>query len=489
MSLALNWPRPLPGGPRFPIPSALAAALSRDPQLGRALLLALLLHLLLVLLVGNAPGGSAKPGEGVWGSLSVRLRSGEASDPRPGPPRAAPPETPRLAQGPKGQARGERIGGQVRREEESRRLPATPGAAREGLWNAQSGQVLEGETSAPQPQTQPEPQPVPQPTSVAPSLSEAVAVAAPAPMPAPALTPATIKPLPSLEPLPEAPSLPAPVLRQLPAPALSAPSLSTGALAPAPTLAAEALQALPPAPRAPRLPQLAPAPLATERLPAAAMSSLSPLPRADLPALPEPVTRSLPAPAALAPAKPSQALAPLSPVSAAASAVESLSQAPLAPALPDLPERRLQQLPSDGAGSQGLQRPSASQAAALSPGQALPAVAATPSMLPALPSPPVIGAPDAGARLGQDVATPPSAAASAPAPKLNLSLPRGGEISGRESRSVLQLMPHPPERKNKLQQGIEDAARKDCREAHTDKGLLAAVPLVLGAGSDKGCRW
>ncbi|MFY8117631.1 MAG: hypothetical protein ACOVLH_07485 [Roseateles sp.] len=475
MSFAPNWPRPSPGWSSLPS----FAALSRDPQLSRALLLALLLHLLLVLLVGNTPGGSAKPGEGVWGSLSVRLRSGEPSDPRPGPPRAAPPEQP--VQGPEGKARGERIGGQVRREDEARSLPPTPGTAREGLWNAQPGEVLEGETSAPQP-TLPPVQP-------APMLKAAGPEAAPLRQPEPALAPARLAPLPQLQPLPEAPSLPAPQLRQLPAPSTSAPVAAAVGLAPAPALAAEALQPLPPAPRAPRLPQAAPAPLAATRLPSAAVSSLSPLPQAELPALPEPVTRSLAAPAALGPAEPAQALTPLSPVAAAASAVESLSGAPIASGMPELPERRLQQLPAADASSQGLQRANSSQTAPLNSGQALPAVAATPAMLPALPPPPVIGAPDAGPRLGQDVATPPSAAASAPPPKLNLSLPRGGETSGRESRSVLQLMPHPPERKNKLQQGIEDATRKDCREAHADKGLLAAVPLVLGAGSDKGCRW
>lgn len=463
MSFALNWPRLSPGGPRFPLPSALAVALSRDPQLGRALLLALLLHLLLVLLVGNTPGGSAKPGEGVGGSLSVRLRGDEPSDPRPGPPRAAPPETPRQAQGPVGSARGERIGGQVRREDQARTLPPTPGAAREGRWNAETGQVLQGETSVPQLQR-------------------------PEPLPAPSLE--------HLQTLPEAPSLPPQVLRQLVTPA--APSerpiaMPVAGLAPAASLSSEVL---PPAPRAPRLPQLAPAPLARETLPATAMPSLSPLSPAELPALPEPVTRSLAAPAPLGRSEvlnPAESLTPISPAATAASAPE-LSPAP---AVPSLPEPRLQQLPAPGTASSGLQHAapplaplsSSSGASVQESNTALPKAPAAPALLPAVPPPPVIGAPDAGARLGQDVATPPSAAASAPPPKLNLSLPRGGEISGRESRGMLQLMPHPPERKNKLQQGIEDAARKDCREAYADKGLLAAVPLALGAASDKGCRW
>ncbi|HEX2013516.1 MAG TPA: hypothetical protein VJN44_21480, partial [Roseateles sp.] len=61
-----------------------------DRRLGQCLILALLLHILLVLLLGNTPGGSARPGEGVWGSLSVRLREAEPADKTPGPPRPAP---------------------------------------------------------------------------------------------------------------------------------------------------------------------------------------------------------------------------------------------------------------------------------------------------------------------------------------------------------------------------------------------------------------
>ena len=63
---------------------------ARPPDhLGSALMLAVLLHVLVVLVVGNAPGGDAKPGEGVWGPITVRLQgdrfekgSGEPARPR-----------------------------------------------------------------------------------------------------------------------------------------------------------------------------------------------------------------------------------------------------------------------------------------------------------------------------------------------------------------------------------------------------------------------
>ncbi|HEY0954845.1 MAG TPA: hypothetical protein VGE36_08825, partial [Roseateles sp.] len=66
-----------------------AIALNRRPPpdprlLQRCLLLAVLLHIWLVLMFGNTTG-TAEPGQGVWGSLSVRLsgRSGSQTDAPP----------------------------------------------------------------------------------------------------------------------------------------------------------------------------------------------------------------------------------------------------------------------------------------------------------------------------------------------------------------------------------------------------------------------
>ncbi len=102
---------------------------------------------------------------------------------------------------------------------------------------------------------------------------------------------------------------------------------------------------------------------------------------------------------------------------------------------------------------------------------------------------PGAGAPDAGARVGYDVATPPSLPASAPRLNLDLVRPRGGAISAQGGRGLLQMLPHPPEAKTKLAEDIEKAARADCRKAHGSLGLAAVVPLVADALSDKGCRW
>ena len=93
-------------------------------------------------------------------------------------------------------------------------------------------------------------------------------------------------------------------------------------------------------------------------------------------------------------------------------------------------------------------------------------------------------------RVGQDVATPASVPPSAP--RLNLDLPRSprpGETSAAGSKGVFQLLPRPPETKSKLEKELDKAGRPDCRNAYAGAGLLAAVPLVVDAVRDKGCRW
>ena len=104
---------------------------------------------------------------------------------------------------------------------------------------------------------------------------------------------------------------------------------------------------------------------------------------------------------------------------------------------------------------------------------------------------PVPLAADAGARVGYDMATPPAAAASAaPRLKLELSRPRGGELSRFSSRGVLPVLPRPPERDEKLAREIEKAGKADCRNAYAGIGPLAVIPLALDAvRKDGGCKW
>jgi hypothetical protein len=119
---------------------------------------------------------------------------------------------------------------------------------------------------------------------------------------------------------------------------------------------------------------------------------------------------------------------------------------------------------------------------------ATPAAAATTTLPPAAFAP---GAADAGSRLGADVATPPSAAASAP-PRLNLQLarPRGGELSRGRSGGFLPVLPRPPEVDEKLGRDIAKSAKQDCKDAYRGAGLLAVVPLAAQAlKADSGCKW
>jgi Meckel syndrome type 1 protein len=51
------------------------------------------------------------------------------------------------------------------------------------------------------------------------------------------------------------------------------------------------------------------------------------------------------------------------------------------------------------------------------------------------------------------------------------------------------MLPQPPERKSKLEQSIENAANKDCRNAYAGAGILAVVPLAVDAARGKGCKW
>ena len=102
-----------------------------------------------------------------------------------------------------------------------------------------------------------------------------------------------------------------------------------------------------------------------------------------------------------------------------------------------------------------------------------------------------LAAPDAGSRLGHDVATAPSAPASAPRLNLQLNRPRGSELSrGSMAGGALPVLPRPPEVDDKLGRQIEKTAKADCRSAYAAAGLLAVVPLAIEAvRKDSGCRW
>ncbi len=435
-SLPLPLPLPLPmpwptdavdPSARVPHPPTDAERARRRPTpLWQAVLLAGLLHLWLGLLLGSVPPGSALPGQGVWGAINLRLQAPGEATSRP----AAELQPPLPATGPPGDAPATRWGGAVRAQAP---LPAAePGAAQLGDWAAVPARPA-GSADLPATPRAPEPASALNELPRLPALADR---AEPRRLQAPpeiAANRATA--------LASTPAAPAARLAELPA--LPAPALLEAPLA--------RLPAQPAASSAARLAPLAPSPQAS--LPDV------PLATPELPALQAPDARLSTAAPLVAPVVPMAPLAAQLPAAAPA----------LTPALPSLPD-----LP--------VMAPVAPAASVAS--------GAASNLAPAPDRAASPGLPDAGTRTGADVATAPSAPASAP--RLNLQLPRsrGGELSRLGSAGVLAVMPRPPELKTRLAREIEKSAPPDCRTAHAQMGLLAVVPLAADAlKADGGCRW
>jgi hypothetical protein len=411
-------------GPMYALPPPAAPS----PMLARCLLLALLLHVWVVVLLGSAPGGTARQGEGVWGSINVTLRGpeskGAADVPMP------PPE---VRDGPVGSGSVPRYGGAVR--DTATPAPPDPGAAQLGVWAVRPAPAA-GRTDE---------------AAITPITPVTPAAAVPELPPPPVVPPGRVL---EERQLPQAAPLQAPMAAPLPVQSLPA--------APALPALKPPVEMAPPPPPERSLPANLPRETSTPR-PVSPLESVAPaaprvlpLPQ-NLPGLAPPVT--LTAPAEAPPAEPpTRRLAPA-------------AVAPVAPVAPLTPGTALAE-----------PMPLAPAAAALAP-----ALAPAPHGLPSAAQ----GAPDAGSQVGADVATPPSAPASAPRLNLELARPRGGELSRGGSKGVLPLLPRPPELSDKLARDIEKAAKGDCRTAHAGAGLLAVVPLAADAvrGKEGGCKW
>jgi hypothetical protein len=382
---------------------------AQHTTMARCVLLALLLHLWLVLLLGNAPGGTAPPGEGVWGAINVTLRGPESPGASEQAVPAVPIPTPTPNPAAAAEAEAARWGGTVR-QEESAPEQTLPGAQRLGLPAPRQPEAL---------------QQLERPAQ------------------------RTVEALPSLPAAPQA------------LPERAAPQALPERAAPQALPERAAPQALP------------------ER--AAPQPVLEPVQPAPSPPPPVAVERALNSSLDRTAVQPSTAL----PRDAAAAAT----------ALPDLAA-----LPTPGAGPAPLRQlapaPSAAAARAAEPALPRPTTAESLDVPRALPNPgqaitsPGAEAPDAGTRVGHDVATPAAAAASQP-PRLNLELPRqrGGELSRYSTAGALPVLPRPPEKDDKLAREIEKAGKTDCRKAYADAGVLAVVPLVADAVKGTGCKW
>jgi len=151
--------------------------------------------------------------------------------------------------------------------------------------------------------------------------------------------------------------------------------------------------------------------------------------------------------------------------------------------------------PLDAGG--GSERPAPSSERALPPAIAPGKSAAPPARVevPGEQGPRLrFGAPDAGDEIFKprgDNAAPATDPAAAPHLDLEAARQRAREIASGSYHGVVPVIPPPPpvERKSKLAQAIEKAAKPDCRDAYAGLGLLAVVPLTVATIGNGGCRW
>ncbi len=450
----------------------------------RCLMLAVLLHGLVIAIFGTAPGGNLREGDSLWGAIEVRLGGvGPANSPGSS-------DVPLPYTGPVGRAPEPRWGGEVRSAPP--RPSPEPGAAELGTWNPTPAVPLARDPVPSLPQaaepaavaaplpllTRPEPmaperrsEPAAQATTAPPVLEPP-----PRPAPEPAAVPSTAPRLAPSETL-EAPVLDRPkealreIARPLPAPeppkpaAPPAPQREEAAPTPARPVIAAPPTAPPPAAieRVPPVPTPPPAPVETLVTPPAAAAPAPLEAPVRTPAPPEPVRPPEPTPAPMVRAVTTPD--PVAPMpSPGPTAVESMDSGKRAAPAAAAPAPRNTEAP---------------------PAPALRSPAPTVDG----PTRPAAGSPDAGARVGNDRATPPSAPASAPTLNLDLPRARGALPSTLGSRGVLNLVPPPPDRKSKLAEDIEKAGKSDCRTAYSGMGPLAVLPLAIDAARGSGCKW
>ena len=464
-----DWPAlqsvPQPGmQPGLQPPPPDAAAARERAVLRRTLLLALLLHVWLVLLIGNVPPGTAEPGSGVGGVINVRL-GGDV----PGPQLDTPSRGVPRASGGEGTAVATRQGGAVRDRAPADDAPE--GAARLGDWSPAVPDATRQDrlpaaraprvAAAPEQEAgAPAPPGVVTDSTATPTLS---AAAAPVPMPAPAalprvepapafapelvptpaavpaplavLSPGTAAPPRPMSPLPATPMLPRPDLPDTALPA-AAPLLPTLAAAPLSSTARPSTSAalprieqaqapvsplpLPPSAQAVPVPQAAPAKVLPSTLaipsqrPATAAAALAPLSASPAP-LPAPAlsTAALPTPLA-----PNRALA-----------VDQRLAAPVAPTAPlptSLPLPQATPLPGPATAPlpalATLAAPEATTAVAAPPGQAASSAGSAAPTAPALAQPPASTPGVATARPAPDATTALPSPSAGPVPDVRPAL-------------------------------------------------------------------
>lgn len=437
------------------------------PTLMRFVLLSMLLHVLVIVVFGTAPGGGARRDGGSWGSLDVTLR----------PLSREPGSGFRLAPGAETSSQSAAL------------LRRLGGAARSPPPRAADPPATPMPTATPA-----EPPAVTSPSAVTPAPAAPVApeapvaspVEQPAPIPEaarPTLDAATPSQPPAFEALPQfnrnapeevdkpfAPAAPPPsrIERQV-APPLVRPRRESPPLEPPATPIAPLERVVPPlAP--PPADAAEPTPRETPIAPAIPVEPVTPpvVERDRVPAAEEPAARKAPVEAAPAPER----------------SAPRIEREPAAP----LPQR------TPGETAPRLER-SAPPATVPSSAPAAPAPARVDA--PSGEAPPRLrfGAPDPGNETfkpGRDAVVPSSEPRGVPRIDLEATRQRAREIASEASayRGVVPLaVPPPPDRKSKLAESIEKALKPDCRDAYAGMGLLAVPALIASVGGNGGCRW
>ena len=446
-----------------------AATRVDEPTLIQFVVLSMLVHVLVIMLFGDASRGGARRGDDLLGALDVTLRrltpepgSGfklapGAEEPSPGAALLPRPARPTSASPP------------ARAEE---RAPASPPERRE--------------------------------TSIAPPVESGT----PTPVEAvPRLNPVAPEELD--RPLRPGAVVPPRIEREL-APPIEAPAraVPSAPAAPlehvAPTQIQRELTApaeLPPReiPTAPAIPLERVAPQQVERELAAPaelpprevpLAPGAPLERTAPPAIEHEMTPPVAVPPRPVPATPGAPLERVAPPKIERPLAPTV-EAPLRPAPAPSAEPQSGSTPS----TRGVPAENAAPAQRTIPASPPPATApARPDTLPALR----YGTPAAE----EDIFKPrpdalnPSAAPGS-APRIDLDAARKRAVrdianEGSGSRGVLPFplpVPPPPEKKSKAAQAMEKAIKPDCRTAYADSGLLAVPALIAGAFDNGSCRW
>jgi hypothetical protein len=433
-----------------------------DKLLREFVLLSLMLHILLIVLFGDATGGGARRGEKLWGALTVTVQGmlqnrddgpglkidrGATSIPRPEVDVRSAPVSPE---------------------------PSVP--ARETREPVQAEEFRPAEAEVlPAPA-----QPVEMPSLIAKDVDKAVTDFV---VSKPSVDRALV------------PTIQAPPIEQAPreTPAVVAP------VVPTPVVIAPAPEPLAPIKIAPLL-----------TAPLVPLKQMEIKPRAEPPAppilQPEPprpsVEREVIKPVIVAPeVKPRDTVQPALPTTAPMPPAPTITVPPIAPpvAAPVAPAPR--EIPA--APAPALNEPAQRAEVAKPPKIESEAAtsAASPAPPKAVPSRQPIGAPS-GTPTGTpnsdndlfkprgDAAT--SATGKSPSIDLDAVRRRARELSGDGAgRSVFPFpVAPPPKPKSKEQQAFDKALKKnDCRDAYAGLGLAAVVPLVIDAVRDDGCKW